>query len=207
MVLVRGCVSSSSAVPGEKKVGPSSSCTGSISPMLSRDVLSAGRDGLLPLTRAGGVSSTSLSSGEPVSAMLKLKPAKPIAAWNAPMSDTGEYGASSSSSGMRSCWPDGEVTNAIGDMGALRDWFRWAGGLRDTSPIGAYRLAAMLSRPPRNRALPRSLSVRACDGVPPPIDASVLPLLVRFWRGMALLADWWQRCAGSSGAIESARSA
>jgi hypothetical protein len=134
---VNGNVSSSSRVPGEKNAGPSSNCTDTISSILLF-VLKLGKDCRLARAGRGGVCSTSssLSPEGELGSALKLKPANPIAAWNAPRSATGEYAASSSSSGIRSCCPDGEVTNATGESGLKRA----VGGLGDRSDRGAYLL-------------------------------------------------------------------
>lgn len=179
--LVSGNVSSSSVGAGEKKAGPSSNWTDTISSMLSLFVRKLGSEGRLPrlialfLAGRGGVSSigSSSSSAELVSA-LKLKPAKPIAAWNAPRSSTGEYAASSSSSGIRSCCPVGEVTNATGDKPELPD-----GGLGARAAMGAYLLFdPPLDLPECLSPATRSLNVRrwlSCLLIPTPCSCDALP--------------------------------
>jgi hypothetical protein len=113
---VRGCVSSSSAAPGEKKAGPSSSVTDTMSSLLRRDVvLKRGRLSRVARDDAVLGDGRSLKSSLPSfrgcgAAPLKLRPAKPMAAWKAPLSATGEMGPSSSSSGILERSPDGEET-------------------------------------------------------------------------------------------------
>ena len=143
---VRGCVSSSSAAPGEKKAGPSSSVTETISSLLRPDVvLNLGR--LSRVAREAIVLGEGMSPNPPSSEILgcdagalKLRPANPMAAWKAPRSTTGEIGPSSSSSGILDRSPSGDDTYRCGDNG-MRSCRSCrcclSGGLGESSPMGA----------------------------------------------------------------------
>ena len=185
--LVNGIVSSSSAIPlviGEKNVGPSCNCTDTISSSSSSGTVRIlGRLALVVLVGLGGISSTSSpsSSGGNLGSALKLNPANPMAAWNAPRSSTSDRFPSSSASGIRSRCPVGDVTNATGDGRPARACD--CGGLGDPSVelMGAYCRPSTLSRLRANSARPRSLKVRLCDSgaATPRPPSRCAPLLLR----------------------------